>query len=364
MAVLTAPEPVAARSLRVVRIGLLGLGNVGQAVARMAASAAPALREQGIALSIECALVQDIAKPRRGPKPARVTSNAEAFLRGRYDVVIDVLPSREPAATIVGRVLGKGTPVVSGNKILVAAEGRRLRRIAARAGTTLRVEAAVIAGVPFIGAFERRPLAADVTRFAGIVNGTSHFILTKIEEGVPFDAAVREAQRLGYAEPDPEADVAGRDALGKLTILTETLLGVAIRPASVSVEGIEALTPADLAAARRLGGAIKPVIFAERAGDLVNAFVGPAFVPASHPLAGITGRDNAIAIDTCHNGRLLFAGPGAGPDVTAATLLDDAIEAAAGPSAHPFALRSRPAPLVTVRAPETPRFRQWPVLDV
>lgn len=326
MAVSAVLEPIAARGLRVIRVGLLGFGNVGQAVARAAASAAPRLREQGIAVAIDCAFVRDVAKPRRAPKPSRVTSNAEAFLRSRYDVVIDVLPSREPAATLAGRILGKGTPVVSANKVVVAAEGRRLRRIAARAGTALRVEASVIAGVPFIGALERRPFASDVTSFTGILNGTSHFVLTRIGEGATFADALREAQDLGYAEPDPSADVSGRDALEKLIIICETLFAEAPRRVSIPVAGIDTLTPADLAAARARGGAIKPIVHAERQGGRITAFVRPEFVPAAHPLATITGRDNAIVIESRHSGRLVFAGPGAGPEITAATLLDDAIE--------------------------------------
>lgn len=327
MAVSAAPAPLPARGLRVIKVGLLGAGTVGQAVARAAAAAAPRLREHGLAVSIECALVRDIAKPRRSPKIGRLTTNAEAFLRGRYDVVIDALPGREPAATIVGRVLGKGTPVVSANKTMLAAEGKRLRRIAARGNTTLRIEASAIAGVPFIGALERRPFAADTSSFTAIVNGTSNFILMRLGEGLSFDAALAEAQTLGYAEPDPSADVSGSDALQKLIILGEVLLGVSIRPEWVSVEGIDKLTPADLDAALRRGAAIKPVIFAECQGAHVTAFVGPRELEASHPLAAIRGRDNGILIESRNSGRLFFAGPGAGPDVTAATLLDDAIEA-------------------------------------
>lgn len=334
MAVSPALEPVTARGLRVIHIGLLGLGNVGQAVARTAAASAPRLREQGLALSIDCALVRDVAKPRRAPKPARLTTNVEAFLRGRYDVVIDTLPGREPAGTIAGRVLGKGTPVVSANKTLVAWEGRRLRRIAARAGTSLRIEACALAGVPFIGAFERRPLAGDVAGFTGIVNGTSHFIVTRIGEGLAFEDALAEAQALGYAEPDPSCDLSGQDALAKLIILADALLGVTVRATSVMVQGIESLTAADLAAASARGGVIKPVVSVGRQGGGVTAFVGPRFLPHSHPLAGVTGRDSAIVIDSRNSGRLFFAGPGAGPDVTAATLLDDAIEATSGGGRH------------------------------
>ncbi|MDQ3171610.1 MAG: homoserine dehydrogenase [Acidobacteriota bacterium] len=299
---------------------------MGQAVAR--AAAAGPLVEQGIAITIEGALVRDVSKPRRAPGVARVTSNVEAFLRGRYDVVIDALAGCDPAASIVGRVLGKGVPVVSANKSLIAAEGERLRAIAARAGATFRIEASVMAGVPFLGMLERRPFAGRVTRLTGVVNGTSQFIVTRLAAGASIDDAIADAQRLGYAEPDPRGDVSGRDALDKLVILADVLLGAALPAASIPLEGLDDVTPQDLDAAVRLGGALKPLVFAARAPHGIAAFVAPAWIPVSHPLAAFSGRDNAIVIEGRHIDRLVFAGPGAGPDITAATLLDDAVEAA------------------------------------
>lgn len=309
-----------------VRIGLLGLGTVGQAVAH-AAAAAP-LAAHGVTFSLECALVRDPARARRAPRVARITSNVEAFLRGRYDVVIDALPGREAAAAVVARVLGKGVPVVSANKGLIAAEGPRLRRIAARAGTTLRVEAAVIAGVPFLGALERRPLAGSATRLTGVLNGTSHFIVTRIAAGARFADALDEATALGYAEPDPSADVSGRDARDKVIVLAYLLLAATLDAGAIALDGIADLTPGDLAAAAALGGVLKPVARAARTRGGIAAFAGPAWLPASHPLAAISGRDNGILIEGRHIDRLFFAGPGAGPEITAATLLDDAVEAA------------------------------------
>ena len=312
--------------LRRIRVGLLGLGTVGQAVAQAAAHSA----RDGVDVSIECALVRDVARRRRAPGVARITDNAEGFLRGRYDVVIDALAGREPAATLAARLLGRGVPVVSANKAMLAADGPRLRRVAARAGASLRVEAAVMAGVPFIGGLERRPLAGRAARFAGVLNGTSHFAITRMAEGLSLDAAIAEAQARGFAEPDPEADVSGADARDKLVVLAAVLLDAAIAPRDVAVDGIGDLTPADLGAAACLGGVIKPVAFAARGPRALAAFVGPAWVPARHPLAGISGVDNAIVIEGRHIPRLLFAGPGAGAGVTAATLIDDAVEAVEG----------------------------------
>jgi homoserine dehydrogenase len=271
--------------------------------------------------------VRDPARQRRAPRVARVTTNVEAFLRGRYDVVIDALPGRDAAADVVARVLGRGVPVVSANKALIAAEGPRLRRIAARAGTTLRVEAAVMAGVPFLGTLERRPLAGSATRFTGVLNATSHFIVTRVAAGERFDDALDEARQRGYAEPDPSADLQSRDARDKLIVLADLLLEAALEPGAIPIDAITDLTPRDFHAAARLGGVLKPVARAERVRAGVAAFAGPAWLPAAHPLAATSGRENGILIEGRHIDRLFFAGAGAGPDVTAATLLDDAVEA-------------------------------------
>ena len=339
-----------ATGLRRIRVGLLGLGTVGQAVAQAAAQSA----RDGVAVSIACALVRDVAKRRRAPGVARITDNAEAFLRGRYDVVIDALAGREPAATIAARVLGRGVPVVSANKAMLAADGPRLRRVAARTGASLRVEAAVMAGVPFLGGLERRPLAGSAARFAGVLNGTSHFALTRMADGLSLDAAIAEAQARGFAEPDPAADVSGADARDKLVVLAAVLLDAAIAPRDVAVDGIADLTPADLRAAACLGGVIKPVAFASRGPRALAAFAGPAWLPARHPLAGISGVDNAIVIEGRHIPRLLFAGPGAGAGVTAATLIDDAVEAVEGQRALCGA--GREAPPCRLEAPRTGWF--------
>ena len=338
-------------------MGVLGLGNVGQAVVRLAAESAPGLRRRGMALSIESALVRDVAKRRQCPKVPRITNNVEAFMRGRYDVVIDALAGCDPAGTIAGRLLGKGIPVVSANKVLIAAHGPRLRCVAARAGTSLRVEASVLAGVPFIGAFERRPLASQVTRVAGILNGTSNFILSKIAEGAAFDAALAGAQQLGYAEPNPEADISGLDGRDKLVVIAEILFGATIKPGSIETRGIEDITPDALSAAAALGGVLKPIVSASlRSAGRLAAHVGPAWLPASHTLAAVSGCENAIVIDTRFNGRLTFQGPGAGPDVTAATLLDDAVEAAGEKGARATPHAPRASILSSARPPETGWF--------
>jgi homoserine dehydrogenase len=323
----------APHSLKTIRIGVLGLGRVGQAVARLAADRTAAAHA-GIRFHVEQALVRDVAKPRACPAPARVTANLSAFLRGNYDVVVEALDAVEPARTIVARLLTRGTPVVSANKALVAEHRDHLASIAADRGAAFRYEATALSAVPFIGTLAARPLVASVDRLLAIVNGTSNFILSALADGATFDRALAAAQDRGYAEPDPARDLDGLDAADKLTLLVALFGWGRLTREALDVSGIRRVTPQDLAAARSIGGTIKAVVSAERDASGVSAFAGPVFLPATEPLASLSGALNGIRLDGRHVSNLFFSGPGAGPDVTAATLLDDAIEAAAaGPKA-------------------------------
>jgi homoserine dehydrogenase len=304
------------------------LGNVGQAVARLAADRL-AIAHAGLRFQVDQALVRDTAKRRDCPKPLRLTSNATAFLRGHYDLVIETLDAIEPARTLVARLLGRGTAVVSANKALVAAHGAQLESIAAATGAAFRYEATALAAVPFLGTLAARPLVASVERVLAIVNGTSNYLLTSLAEpGERFDLALARAQALGFAEPDPSRDLDGLDAADKLLLLTSLFGWGRLSREALDVSGIRRVTADDLEAARSIGGTIKAVVSAERDTTGVRAFVGPAFLPSTEPLASVGGALNGIRLDGRHVKNLFFSGPGAGPDVTAATLLDDAVEAA------------------------------------
>jgi len=314
--------------VRTIRIGILGLGKVGQAVARLAGDRA-ATAHAGLRFQIERALVRDITKRRDCLDAGRVIADPDAFLRGSYDVVVEALDSVEPARTLVARLLGRGTSVVTANKALVAAHGAHLESIAAAHGAAFRYEATALAAVPFLGTLAARPLVASVDRLLAIVNGTSNFLLTSLAEpGASFDRALARAKELGYAEPDPSRDLDGLDAADKLLLLTSIFGWGRLSKDVLDVGGIRTVTADDLAAARSIGGTIKPVISAERDATGVRAFVGPAFLPSTEPLASLGGALNGIRLDGRHVSNLFFSGPGAGPDVTAATLLDDAIQAA------------------------------------
>jgi homoserine dehydrogenase len=341
-----------ATGTRIVRAGLLGLGNVGQAVARLAPDA-HGLQASGVRFRIAGALVRDVSRPRRCPPPARLTTNPEAFLRGHYDVVIEALGTIDPAKTIVARLLGRGIPVVTANKALVAAHGTELAALAARRGTSLRYEASALAGVPFLGALGERPYVADVSRFVAVVNGTSNFMLSAIDvEGCSFHDAFARAQRLGFTEPDPSRDLDGLDAADKFTLLASIFGWGRYSHDEVEVRGIREIGADDMAAAGQLGGTIKPVVWASRSPAAVEAFVGPAFVASSNPLASLGGTLSGIQFTGRYVSDLFFSGPGAGPEVTAATILDDAVEAVCTTRRFPKPAR-RSASTVPLVAPTT-----------
>jgi homoserine dehydrogenase len=353
MSVATVLDVSPQSAVRTLRIGLLGLGKVGQAVARLAAdhdATAPA----GLRFSIEHALVRDAKKPRACPKP-RITASHAAFLHGEYDVVIEALDALEPARALVSQLLARGTSVVTANKSLVAAHGAELAAIAVRSGASFRFEASALSAIPFLGTLAARPLVACVDRVLAIVNGTSNYLLTSLAKpGTSFDTALHRAQQLGFAEPDPGRDLDGLDAADKLQLLA-TLFGWGrLSRQTLEVKGIRHITADDLAAARSAGGVIKPVVSAQRERSCVRAFVGAAFLPISEPLSSLSGALNGIRLDGRHVSNLFFSGPGAGPDVTAATLLDDAVQAASGDRLHPRAATDAAA--IAAEAPVTRWF--------
>jgi len=327
------------------RVGLLGLGEVGSAIAELALTKPAAL---GRTVRIVSALVTDPGARVRIPGVALTTDPATLFAAAP-DVIVEVLGGLEPARTLVLQALGRGIPVVTANKSLLAHHGVELWRAADAAGVPLRYEASVIAGVPFLDTLARRQLAASFTGLSGIVNGTSNYILSRMADGTDYPAALDDSQKCGFAEPDPSKDVDGIDALEKLVILLRQFAGSGVLPDAIEVRGITALTRHDLVHARKLGGAIKPIVSATWAGETIEAFVGPAFVPLTDPLAHLEGTTNGIRFVDERGSVLFFAGPGAGPAVTAVTVLDDVLEAIRGGCALPIVRRT-----AHVRTPTTP----------
>ncbi len=254
-----------------------------------------------------------------------VTHGLDLFAED-IDVVVEVLGGVEPARTLVTQALLQGIPVVTANKSLIAEHGDELRALAARQGTPLLFDAAVLAGVPFLGALARRPLFSSFSSLAGIINGTTPVITSAIARGESYADALRGAIDAGYAEPESGADTSGRDAAEKLAVLLQLAGCQGLSVAALPRVGIEALTFQHFEFARACGGTIKPVALASL--DLANsgAWVGPAFVPADHPFATVSDVTNALAIRGPRRREALFVGPGAGPEVTAATIIDDIVE--------------------------------------
>jgi homoserine dehydrogenase len=315
-----------ARRISEARVALLGLGNVGTAVARLALShpqnLSPAVRITG-------ALVRDPAARAR-PQGVPLTTAGATLFDEQPDLVVEVLGGLEPARTLVLAALHRGIPVVTANKSLLAHHGDELFETALRLGVPLRYEAAVIAGVPFLGTFARRPLASAITSITGVVNGTTNFILSELADGRgSFGAALERAQEFGFAEPDPSKDVDGIDATEKLCVLLRHFGRLSASPHDIETVGIRHVTSADLAHARELGGTLKPIVHAEWSGATVSAYGGPAFVPIRHPLSGLEGTRNGVSLRSSGGTDLYFSGPGAGPEVTAITVLDDVVEAIA-----------------------------------
>jgi homoserine dehydrogenase len=332
-----------------IRIGLLGLGQVGTALAALVHGQPSAA---GRSFEIAAALVRD---PGSRPRPGglRFATTAAEIFAAAPDVIVEVLGHREPARTLLLEAIARGIPAVTANKSLLAHHGDELIEAAAAAAVPVCYEASVIAGVPFLGPLARRPiLASSLVAIAGIVNGTTNHVLsTMARTGSTFDDALADACRRGFAEPDPAKDVAGLDALEKLVVFLRSVPRASVEPGAIEVEGIAHVTPGVLAHAHRLGGVIKPVVSAQWTGGpgaSIDAFCGPAFVPLEHPLARIDGVTNAAVVRDRAGRNLIFAGPGAGPDVTAVTLLDDVVEATSGPVSY-----ARASGRASVRAPAT-----------
>jgi homoserine dehydrogenase len=326
------------------RVALLGCGNVGRAFTRLVAAPPSGTRR----LRITGALVRDAQRTRPQPIPP-LTADARQLWLHSPDVCVELLGGLEPARSLVLEALARGIPVVTANKSLLARHGGELRETSRAMGTTLLYEAAVIAGVPFLGTFSRRPRAATVSGLVAIANGTSNFVLSRCaRDGYHLGDALAEAQRHGYAEPDPRSDVSGADACEKLVVLLQHFAHVDVSPEAIETYGLDAIGQHQPSHGRELGGVIKPVIVAHWHGGRLEAFVGPAFVTDDHPLSRVDGVENAIVLSTSR-GRLRFQGPGAGPEVTAATVLDDVEEALAeaAPPCH------QPLAYATVVSPET-----------
>jgi homoserine dehydrogenase len=317
-----------------VRVGLLGLGNVGGPLAGLIRDQADEIEARtGVHLELAAVAVRSTSKERAVELPeALLTTDAAAVVADpSVDVVVEVIGGIEPARTLVLAALAAKKPVVTGNKELLANHGAELFDAADAAGVDLLFEAAVAGGIPLIRPLRESLVGERIERVLGIVNGTTNYILTKMaEEGTAYAEALAEAQELGYAERDPTADVEGYDAGAKAAIIASIAFGARVVAGDVYHEGISGLTTSDIDYARKLGYVVKLLAIAERHPDgSIGIRVHPAMVPTTHPLASVRESYNAVFIEGEAVGSLMFYGRGAGGSPTASAVLGDLIDAAA-----------------------------------
>jgi homoserine dehydrogenase len=315
---------------RPLKVALLGCGVVGSEVARIMTTHAEDLAARiGAPVELAGVAVRRPSKVREGIDPALITTDATALVkRGDIDVVIEVIGGIEPARTLITSAFEHGASVVSANKALLAEDGATLYAAAEEHEKDLYFEAAVAGAIPLIRPL-RESLAGDkVNRVLGIVNGTTNFILDKMDSsGAGYSEALDEATALGYAEADPTADVEGFDAAAKAAILAGIAFHTRVRLDDVYREGMTEVTAADFASAKEMGRTIKLLAICERAADgqSVSARVHPAMIPQSHPLANVGGAYNAVFVESDAAGQLMFYGPGAGGAPTASAVLGDLV---------------------------------------
>ncbi|MFN8193883.1 MAG: homoserine dehydrogenase [Nocardioidaceae bacterium] len=318
------------------KVAVLGCGSVGSQVVRLLGEQADDLAARiGAPVELAGVAVRRIDAPREVDVPADLLTTDALGLATRpdVDIVIEVIGGIEPARSLILGALAHGASVVTANKALLAEDGPTLYEAAAQAadgeGRDLYFEAAVAGAIPILRPL-RESLAGDrVTRVLGIVNGTTNFILDKMDtSGAGFEDALEEAQDLGYAEADPTADVEGFDAAAKAAILASLAFHTRVTAADVHREGISEVTAADVASARDMGSVVKLLAIAELKDDAVAVRVHPAMIPRSHPLASVREAFNAVFVESEAAGQLMFYGPGAGGSPTASAVLGDLVTVA------------------------------------
>ena len=315
--------------MKPIRVALLGCGNVGSEVVRLLHEQADDLTAR-VGVPIELAGIAVRRPDRHRTVPSELlTTDAAGLVASDVDVVVEVIGGIEPVRTLLLDALRAGKSVVSANKVLLAENAGELFEAADAAGADLYFEAAVAGAIPLLRPL-RESLAGDrITRVMGIVNGTTNFILSAMDEtGANYAETLEEASRLGYAEADPTADVDGYDAASKAAILASIAFHTRVSAGDVYREGITAVTAADIVAARTLGRTIKLLAICERVDNTVTARVHPAMIPRSHPLASVNGAFNAVFVEAEAAGQLMFYGQGAGGAPTASAVLGDLVAVA------------------------------------
>lgn len=304
-------------------VAVLGAGNIGSAVI----SRLQQLDNEVININLSKVLVSDSTKDRSFDSNLTTEDFSEIANDKNIDLVIEVLGGVEPGKEYIKTLLQKGKSVITANKDIIADCGEELIKTAQDNNTCLYFEAAVAAGIPVLKPLIESLRGEELSRVAGIINGTSNYILTAMEEGSTYGDALQNAQELGYAEPDPTNDVEGIDAKYKAMILSLLCFGVSPSTEDVYTEGISKITKEDFDWAKRLNKTIKLVAQIDNGQEGFNARVYPALVDSKHPLASIRGALNAVLVEGDNINQLVFSGPGAGAAPTASAIIGDVLSA-------------------------------------
>ena len=304
-------------------VAVLGAGNIGSSVI----SRLLHLDKELLDINLSKVLVKDATKERDFDKNLLTEDFNEIANDENINLVIEVLGGIEPGKGYINTLLQKGKSVITANKDIVADCGEELIKAAQENNSSLYFEAAVAAGIPVLKPLIESLRGEELTRVAGIINGTSNYILTAMEEGSTYEDALQNAQDLGYAEPDPTNDVEGIDAKYKAMILSLLCFGVSPSTDGVYTEGISQITKDDFDWAKRLNKTIKLVAQIDNSEDGFNARVYPVLVDNKHPLAAIRGALNAVLVEGENINQLVFSGPGAGAAPTASAIIGDVLSA-------------------------------------
>ena len=314
---------------RTIKVGILGCGTVGSEVARLIESDKSDLSARsGATLEVVAIGVRDSAKVRAGVSPKLLTDDLDSIVtHPEIEIVIEVMGGIDPARALIMKALAAKKSVVTANKALLALHGAEIFAAAKSNGVDLYYEAAVAGAIPIVRPLRESVVGDSVQRVMGIVNGTTNYILTKMDEdGASYQAVLKEAQRLGYAEADPTADVGGADAAAKIAILASLAFHTSVTIDDVFTEGITSLSSRDIEIARAINHVIKLLAIGEvtEKGE-VSVRVHPTLIPRSHPLAAVRNAFNAVFVEAKSAGELMFYGRGAGGAPTASAVLGDLV---------------------------------------
>ncbi len=313
-----------------VQIGVLGLGNVGSAVVDLLAKDGEGFKRQlGTGISVKKILVRDLNRTRVESAAGKLTDCAADILDDDdISLVVELMGGEEPALSYIKKALAKGKSVVTANKEVIAKHGEELAYLAHEAGVGLMFEGSVGGGIPLIRPMQTCLVANDISMVMGILNGTTNYILSRMDEsGCELADALKEAQNLGYAEADPSADLSGADARRKTAILSSLAFNAHVVPQQVEACGVEKVAMTDIRYANELGYKVKLVGYGVRREDRMELCVAPVLLPLNHPLAAVRDSYNAVLVEGDAVGTLMFYGKGAGGMATASAVVGDVVEA-------------------------------------